>query len=98
MWYFLALLVFYLCFTRVSEIVLDADAADLTKVRPLAGWWKHSESRRMNLLGTIQSTGCALLAMVNGCCRAVDFYRCVNQFTLIGSAGSGTLLLRIFSP
>ncbi|MGB3316585.1 MAG: ABC transporter permease subunit [Albidovulum sp.] len=31
MWYFAALLVFYLCFTRVSEIVLDKIMARLTK-------------------------------------------------------------------
>lgn len=31
MWYFLALLVFYLCFTKVSEIVLDRIMARLTK-------------------------------------------------------------------
>ncbi|MHA6347070.1 ABC transporter permease [Roseivivax sp. CAU 1761] len=37
MWYFLALLVFYLCFTRVSEIVLDRIMARLTYGQATAG-------------------------------------------------------------
>lgn len=37
MWYFLALLVFYLCFTRVSEIVLDRVMRKLTKGQATAG-------------------------------------------------------------
>ena len=37
MWYFLALLVFYLCFTRVSEIVLDRLMRRLTKGQATAG-------------------------------------------------------------
>jgi polar amino acid transport system permease protein len=31
MWYFLGLLIFYLCFTRVSEVVLDKIMARLTR-------------------------------------------------------------------
>ncbi len=31
MWYFLALLIFYLSFTKVSEVVLDRIMARLTK-------------------------------------------------------------------
>lgn len=37
MWYFLALLVFYLCFTRVSEIVLDRVMQKLTKGQATSG-------------------------------------------------------------
>ena len=37
MWYFLALLVFYLCFTRVSEIVLDRIMRRLTHGQATAG-------------------------------------------------------------
>lgn len=37
MWYFLALLVFYLCFTRVSEIVLDRLMARLTRGQATSG-------------------------------------------------------------
>jgi len=37
MWYFLALLVFYLCFTRVSEIVLDRLMKRLTLGQATAG-------------------------------------------------------------
>ena len=37
MWYFLALLVFYLCFTRVSEIVLARLMARLTRGQATAG-------------------------------------------------------------
>ena len=37
MWYFLALLVFYLCFTRLSEIVLDRLMQRLTRGQATAG-------------------------------------------------------------
>lgn len=37
MWYFLALLIFYLCFTRISEIVLARVMARLTKGQATAG-------------------------------------------------------------
>lgn len=37
MWYFLALLIFYLCFTRVSEIVLDRIMERLTHGQATAG-------------------------------------------------------------
>ncbi|MEJ6397752.1 ABC transporter permease [Yoonia sp. 208BN28-4] len=37
MWYFFGLLVFYLCFTRVSEVVLDRIMARLTKGQATSG-------------------------------------------------------------
>jgi polar amino acid transport system permease protein len=37
MWYFLGLLVFYLCFTRISEIVLDGLMQRLTRGQATMG-------------------------------------------------------------
>ena len=37
MWYFLALLVFYLCFTKVSEVVLNKLMTKLTHGQATAG-------------------------------------------------------------
>jgi polar amino acid transport system permease protein len=37
MWYFLGLLVFYLCFTKVSEVVLDRVMSRLTRGQATTG-------------------------------------------------------------
>jgi hypothetical protein len=80
MWYFLALLVFYLAFTGcpkcLDRVVLERMMQRLSHGQATTGGEAQREGRGMSCWETFRTMPCAPSASASGCCRAIS--RCAS--------------------